>query len=154
MNVMNWKVLQLKKERIKLFVVNLKPFNITRVSEKWWQLDNYLVFTQNVLSLSIKIIHGLKHYNKILTEVAGEGGPDLAPQKFLLSQQFRHLMKIQNSKRHFHIPSIFTFMNCKELNKILVIGNIKKLDQWPFLDLWRPFWISPKNVNKQLYLRN
>ena len=66
MSVMNWKVLQLKKERIKLFVVNLKPFNITRVSEKWWQLDNYLVFTQNVLFLSIKIIHGLKHYNKIL----------------------------------------------------------------------------------------
>ena len=28
----------------------------------------------------------------ILTEVAGEGGPDLAPQKFLLSQKFRHLM--------------------------------------------------------------
>ena len=27
-----------------------------------------------------------------LTEVAGEGGPDLAPQKFLLSQKFRHLM--------------------------------------------------------------
>ena len=28
----------------------------------------------------------------LLTEVAGEGGPDLAPQKFLLSQKFRHLM--------------------------------------------------------------
>ena len=28
-----------------------------------------------------------------LTEVAGEGGPDLAPQKFLLSQKFRHLMR-------------------------------------------------------------
>ena len=27
-----------------------------------------------------------------LTEVAGEGGPHLAPQKFLLSQKFRHLM--------------------------------------------------------------
>ena len=27
-----------------------------------------------------------------LTEVAAEGGPDLAPQKFLLSQKFRHLM--------------------------------------------------------------
>ena len=29
----------------------------------------------------------------MLTEVAGEGGPDLAPQKFLLSQQFRYLMR-------------------------------------------------------------
>ena len=28
-----------------------------------------------------------------LTEVAGEGGPHLAPQKFLLSQQFRYLMR-------------------------------------------------------------
>ena len=28
----------------------------------------------------------------LLTEVAGEGGPDLAPQKFLSSQKFRHLM--------------------------------------------------------------
>ena len=27
-----------------------------------------------------------------LTEVAGEGGTDCAPQKFLLSQKFRHLM--------------------------------------------------------------
>ena len=27
-----------------------------------------------------------------LTEVAGEGGPDLAPQTFLSSQKFRHLM--------------------------------------------------------------
>ena len=26
-----------------------------------------------------------------LTEVAGEGGPDLAPQKFLLSQKFNRL---------------------------------------------------------------
>ena len=28
-----------------------------------------------------------------LTEVAGEGGPDLAPQKFLSSQKFRYLMR-------------------------------------------------------------
>ena len=38
------------------------------------------------------------HYERLksiimyLTEIAGEGGPDLAPQKFLLSQKFRHLM--------------------------------------------------------------
>ena len=32
------------------------------------------------------------YQNFVLTEVAGEGGPDLALQKFLLSQQFRHLM--------------------------------------------------------------
>ena len=33
-----------------------------------------------------------KSYIKKLTEVAGESGPDLAPQKFLSSQKFRHLM--------------------------------------------------------------
>ena len=31
--------------------------------------------------------------NIFLTEVAGEGGTDWAPQKFLLSQQFRYLMR-------------------------------------------------------------
>ena len=36
-------------------------------------------------------IHPYKQ-NTYLTEVAGEGGPDLAPQKFLLCQKFRHLM--------------------------------------------------------------
>ena len=39
-----------------------------------------------------------KKFEKILlcstkTEVAGEGGPDLAPQEFSLSQQFGHLMR-------------------------------------------------------------
>ena len=34
----------------------------------------------------------LFYENFDLTEVAGEGGPDLAPQKFLSSQKFRHLM--------------------------------------------------------------
>ena len=29
---------------------------------------------------------------KVLTEVAGEGGTDCPPQKFLSSQKFRHLM--------------------------------------------------------------
>ena len=29
----------------------------------------------------------------ILTEVAGEGGTNWAPQKFLSSQQFRHLIR-------------------------------------------------------------
>ena len=30
---------------------------------------------------------------KVLTEVAGEGGTNCPPQKFLLSQQFRYLMR-------------------------------------------------------------
>ena len=38
----------------------------------------------------IMIVGMLNFYRS--TEVAGEGGPDLAPQKFLSSQKFRHLM--------------------------------------------------------------
>ena len=35
----------------------------------------------------------LLNLNEYLTEVAGEGGTDCPPQKFLLSQQFRYLMR-------------------------------------------------------------
>ena len=57
-----------------------------------------------ILILILKLLYQeifVGEYNKInyrqtlllvLTEVAGEGGPDWAPQKFLLSQKFRHLM--------------------------------------------------------------
>ena len=40
----------------------------------------------------------------ILTEVAGEGGPHSAPQKFLLSQKFRHLMRCKKClEKNFHL---------------------------------------------------
>ena len=46
-----------------------------------------------------------------LTEVAGEGGPDLAPQKFLLSQKFRHLMRckkyLENFFKHVDLSSAY-----------------------------------------------
>ena len=45
-----------------------------------------IVLVEITFLLKIEII-------SLLTEVAGEGGPDLAPQKFLLSQQFRYLMR-------------------------------------------------------------
>ena len=38
-------------------------------------------------------INRVPSYNIFLTEVAGEGGTDWAPQKFLSSQQFRYLMR-------------------------------------------------------------
>ena len=44
-----------------------------------------------------------------LTEVAGEGGPDLAPQNFLLSQQFRHLMRCKKyvgTIKNFQVPNL------------------------------------------------
>ena len=36
-----------------------------------------------------------------LTEVAGEGGPDLAPQKFLLSQKFRYFLHLMRDNKKF-----------------------------------------------------
>ena len=42
----------------------------------------------------------------VLTEVAGEGGPDLAPQKFLLSQKFRHLMGWRNMRKKIFLPCL------------------------------------------------
>ena len=41
-----------------------------------------------------------------LTEVAGEGGPDLAPQKSLLSQQFRHLMRCKKYLNKICLPCL------------------------------------------------
>ena len=41
------------------------------------------------------------HESLALTEVAGEGGPHLAPQNFLLSQKFRHLMRCKNILKKF-----------------------------------------------------
>ena len=66
---------------------------------------------------------------------------------------YSHKCKQKNHKA-FLYPSIFTFMNFWQLKT--TVGNRKqqKLHRGPFSDLWRPFWISPKNVNKQLYLRN
>ena len=52
------------------------------------------MFYQTLKDLGKSVSHHvLCHSNLLLTEVAGEGGPDLAPQKFLLSQKFRHLMR-------------------------------------------------------------
>ena len=49
-----------------------------------------------------EIIILLKCYN--LTEVAGEGGPDLTPQKFL--QQFRHLMRCRKYVNKACLPCL------------------------------------------------
>ena len=46
----------------------------------------------------------LKTYK--LTEVAGEGGLDLAPQNFLLSQQFRHLMRCKKYVNKICLPCL------------------------------------------------
>ena len=46
------------------------------------------------------------HISLCLTEVAGEGGPDLAPQKILLPQQFRHLMRCKKYCLPCLVPEI------------------------------------------------
>ena len=44
--------------------------------------------------------------NIFLTEVAGEGGTDWAPQKFLSSQQFRHLMRSTKHVNKICLPCL------------------------------------------------
>ena len=41
------------------------------------------------------------HLSRGLTEVAGEGGTDCPPQKFLSSQKFRHLLGLRNMPKKF-----------------------------------------------------
>ena len=47
-------------------------------------------FVLNIFGLAIYESYKSRQYS--LTEVAGEGGTDCPPQKFLSSQKFRHLM--------------------------------------------------------------
>ena len=46
----------------------------------------------------------LGNLGNVLTEVAGEGGPDLEPQNFLLSQQFRHFMRCRKYVNKICLP--------------------------------------------------
>ena len=56
-------------------------------------LIDYCKYLNNELNTKYKVPTLQSFVNlPSLTEVAGEGGPDLAPQKFLSSQKFRHLM--------------------------------------------------------------
>merc|ERR1712079_264030 len=54
-----------------------------------------------------------------LTEVAGEGGPDLAPQKFLLSQQFRYLMRCKK-----YVKKIFLSCLVSEIQLFVYIFEV------------------------------
>ena len=58
-----------------------------------------------------------------LTKVAGEGGPDLAPQKFLLSQKFRHLMRC---KKYLEI-----FFPCLVSEIQLFVYVFERNSKWP-----------------------
>ena len=61
----------------------------------WFETFKHFLFIHNDLSMFIWHFMLLKMFGRgiFLTEVAGEGGPDLAPQTFLLFQKFRHLMR-------------------------------------------------------------
>ena len=63
-----------------------------------------------------------------LTEVAGEGGPDLAPQNFLLFQKFRHLMRCKKYLENvfyfaqfLRYSCLFTFLILTKLCEIVVL---------------------------------
>ena len=58
-----------------------------------------------------------------LTEVAGEGGPNLAPQNFLLSQKFRHLMRCKKYLEIF-------FLSCLVFEKQLFVYIFGRNSKW------------------------
>ena len=61
-----------------------------------------------------------------LTEVAGEGGPDLAPQKFLLSQKLRHLMRCKK-----YLEKFFLYCLVSEIQLfVYIFGRNSKWRLW------------------------
>ena len=64
----------------------------------------------------------------LLTEVAGEGGPNLAPQKFLLSQKFRHLMRCKKylekglPVKYFEVSYYQNFFSSLQFIKVKIEG--------------------------------
>ena len=65
-----------------------------------------------------------KEFDLYLTEVAGEGAPDLAPQKFLLPQQFRYLMRCKK-----YLEKIFLSCLISEIQLfVYIFGQNSK---WP-----------------------
>ena len=83
------------KQQVHTYILPLHVLLIIQHEAQKWILSHHRVrYISHFLKCMIFII-----YNTIpttylyLTEIAGEGGPHLAPQKFLLSQKFRHLMR-------------------------------------------------------------
>ena len=110
-------------------IYHIKPSNFwnrkLHVLQGLWKLINclyvytfYVVYpNQNLNTLSQKTVANNQHKIDVfvhLTEVAGEGGIDWAPQKFLTSQQFRHLMRCSaDSKQMFtYFVHLMRCLNC------------------------------------------
>ena len=75
--------------------------------------------------LQITILQSVAlHTSILLTEVAGEGGPHLAPQKFLLSQKFRQLMRCKKYLEKNEYYNLTKFRQNRIKNKkILFLGH-------------------------------
>ena len=75
-------------------------------------------------SVAVKCKKKKLHFEMYLTEVAGEGGTDCPPQKFLLSQQFRYLMRCKK-----YLKKIFLSCLVSEIQLfVYIFGWISK---WP-----------------------
>ena len=102
-------------------IYHIKPSNFwnrkLHVLQGLWKLINclyvytfYVVYpNQNLNTLSQKTVANNQHKIDVfvhLTEVAGEGGIDWAPQKILSSQQFRHLMRCTKHVNKICLPCL------------------------------------------------
>ena len=73
-------------------------------------------------------------FSSSLTEVAGEGGPHLAPQKFLLSQQFRHLMRCKKYVNKIYHSSVLELRKNQFLKKINVLKTFLEIKTTHYLE--------------------
>ena len=109
-----------------------------------WKMDLYSLFFNSCLSsfCNNKIKCSCNNEKVKLTEVAGEGGADLAPQKFSLSQKFRHLMKCKKYlENYFYLAYflrysfLFTFLGVIQNGR----QRSEKGHRSSFLIFWRNF---------------
>ena len=109
------------------FIINIFFVQIL-VSLSVWVRANYIVIVRAAQYRKDTRTRNMRVFGNTitlyLTEVAGEGGPDLAPQKFLLSQKFRHLMRCIKYLKKF-------FLSCLVSEIQLFFYIFRRNSKWP-----------------------
>ena len=105
---------------IYVLILTYLPFS------SWLQVANPMTLLWNFLKIY--------KFKNPLTEVAGEGGPDLAPQKFLLSEKFRHLMKCKK-----YLEKFFLFCLVSEIQLFVYKKCLRNKNFLFLIRFWRNF---------------
>ena len=98
----NWRFLKIWL-KLKIFQILVKIEDFWKFGENW----RFSKFWSNLKIIQILVkIEDIWKFGKNLTEVAGEGGTDCPPQKFLSSQKFRHLMGWRNMQKKIFLSCL------------------------------------------------